>query len=84
MKRACELRTLLWRWRRPPNGLVRLRPCDETSSGRGGPHPAIGNTPRRHFVTCDLATMGLDEVAIPFAEAVPFQRDAPAIDRVVA
>ena len=30
------------------------------------------------------AAMGLDEVAIPFAEAVPVQGDAPAIDRLVA
>ena len=30
------------------------------------------------------AAMGLDEVAIPFAEAVPVQVDAPAIDRLVA
>ncbi|MFW2335889.1 TIGR03086 family metal-binding protein [Ilumatobacter sp.] len=28
--------------------------------------------------------MGLDEVAIPFAEAVPIPDDAPAIDRLVA
>ena len=28
--------------------------------------------------------MGLDEVAIPFAEAVPVPDDAPAIDRLVA
>ena len=30
------------------------------------------------------AAMGLDEVAIPFAEAVPVSADAPAIDRLVA
>jgi uncharacterized protein (TIGR03086 family) len=30
------------------------------------------------------AAMGLDEVAIPFAEAVPIRDDAPAIDRLVA
>ena len=30
------------------------------------------------------AAMGLDEVAIPFAEAVPVHGDAPAIDRLVA
>ncbi len=30
------------------------------------------------------AAMGLDEVAIPFAEAVPVQDDAAAIDRLVA
>jgi uncharacterized protein (TIGR03086 family) len=30
------------------------------------------------------AAMGLDEVAIPFAEAVPVPHDAPAIDRLVA
>ena len=30
------------------------------------------------------AAMGLDEVAIPFAEAVPLPGDAPAIDRLVA
>ncbi len=30
------------------------------------------------------AAMGLDEVAIPFAEAVPVADDAPAIDRLVA
>jgi uncharacterized protein (TIGR03086 family) len=30
------------------------------------------------------ASMGLDEVAIPFAEAVPVPDDAPAIDRLVA
>ena len=30
------------------------------------------------------ATMGLDEVAIPFAEAVPVPTDAAAIDRLVA
>ena len=29
-------------------------------------------------------TMGLDEVAIPFAEPVPIPGDAPAIDRLVA
>ncbi len=28
--------------------------------------------------------MGLDEVAVPFAEAVPIRDDAPAIDRLVA
>ena len=30
------------------------------------------------------AAMGLDEVAVPFAEAVPVPDDAPAIDRLVA
>lgn len=30
------------------------------------------------------AAMGLDEVAMPFAEAVPVADDAPAIDRLVA
>lgn len=30
------------------------------------------------------AAMGLDEVAIPFADAVPMPVDAPAIDRLVA
>lgn len=30
------------------------------------------------------AAMGLDEVAIPFAEAVPVPADAPAVDRLVA
>ncbi len=30
------------------------------------------------------AAMGLEQVAIPFAEAVPLQGDAPAIDRLVA
>jgi uncharacterized protein (TIGR03086 family) len=30
------------------------------------------------------AAMGLDEVAIPFAEAVPVPDDAPGIDRLVA
>ncbi len=30
------------------------------------------------------AAMGLDEVAVPFAEAVPVPADAPAIDRLVA
>jgi uncharacterized protein (TIGR03086 family) len=30
------------------------------------------------------AAMGLDEVAIPFAEAVPVPHDAPVIDRLVA
>jgi uncharacterized protein (TIGR03086 family) len=30
------------------------------------------------------AAMGLDEVAVPFAEAVPVGNDAPAIDRLVA
>jgi uncharacterized protein (TIGR03086 family) len=30
------------------------------------------------------AAMGLDEVAVPFAEAVPVHSDAPAIDRLVA
>jgi uncharacterized protein (TIGR03086 family) len=30
------------------------------------------------------AAMGLDDVAIPFAEAVPVPDDAPAIDRLVA
>jgi hypothetical protein len=30
------------------------------------------------------AAMGLDEVAIPFAEAVPVSDSAPAIDRLVA
>lgn len=30
------------------------------------------------------AAMGLDEVAIPFAEAVPVADDAPAIDRLIA
>ena len=30
------------------------------------------------------AAMGLDEVAVPFAEAVPVADDAPAIDRLVA
>lgn len=30
------------------------------------------------------AAMGLDEVAVPFAEAIPVADDAPAIDRLVA
>lgn len=30
------------------------------------------------------ASMGIDEVAVPFAEAVPVPDDAPAIDRLVA
>jgi uncharacterized protein (TIGR03086 family) len=30
------------------------------------------------------AAMGLDEVSVPFAEAVPIPDDAPAIDRLVA
>jgi uncharacterized protein (TIGR03086 family) len=30
------------------------------------------------------AAMGLDEVAVPFADAVPIADDAPAIDRLVA
>ena len=30
------------------------------------------------------AAMGLDEVAVPFAEAVPVPEGAPAIDRLVA
>jgi len=30
------------------------------------------------------AAMGLDEVAVPFADAVPIPDDAPAIDRLVA
>ena len=30
------------------------------------------------------AARGLDEVAVPFAEAVPISDDAPAIDRLVA
>lgn len=30
------------------------------------------------------AAMGLDEVAVPFAEAVPIPDDAPAIDRLIA
>lgn len=47
----------------------------------------------RHFLPAEnrvalyeeiSAAMGLDEVAIPFAEAVPVPDDAPAIDRLVA
>ena len=39
---------------------------------------------RREFFEEVAAAMGLDEVAIPFAEAVPVPDDAPAIDRLVA
>ena len=39
---------------------------------------------RRAFFEEISAAMGLDEVAIPFAEPVPVQGDAPAIDRLVA
>ena len=39
---------------------------------------------RRAFYEQITAAMGLDEVAIPFAEAVAIPDDAPAIDRLVA
>ena len=39
----------------------------------------------RRALYAEISTaMGLDEVAIPFAEAVPIPDDAPAIDRLVA
>ena len=47
----------------------------------------------RHFLPAEnrraryeeiSAAMGLDEVGVPFAEAVPIPDDAPAIDRLVA
>jgi uncharacterized protein (TIGR03086 family) len=39
---------------------------------------------RRAFYEEISAAMGLDEVAVPFAEAVAIADDAPAIDRLVA
>ena len=39
---------------------------------------------RRALFAQISAAMGFDEVAIPFAEAVPVPADAPAIDRLVA
>ena len=39
---------------------------------------------RRGVFEAMSAEMGLEEVAIPFAEAVPIADDAPAIDRLVA
>ena len=39
---------------------------------------------RRALFEQIAAAMGVDEVAVPFAEAVPVPADAPAIDRLVA
>lgn len=53
-------------------------------------HAALGARPilpaenRRALFEEISASMGLSEVAMPFAEAVPVGADAPAIDRLVA
>lgn len=39
---------------------------------------------RRALYEAISAARGLDEVGVPFAEAVPISDDAPAIDRLVA
>jgi uncharacterized protein (TIGR03086 family) len=46
--------------------------------------PVLPAENRRALFEEISAAMGLDEVAIPFAEAVPVPDDAPAIDRLVA
>ncbi len=46
--------------------------------------PILPAENRRALFAEISAAMGLDDVAIPFAEAVPVQADAPAIDRLVA
>jgi uncharacterized protein (TIGR03086 family) len=46
---------------------------------------AILPAENRRALFAEISTaMGLDEVAIPFADAVPIPDDAPAIDRLVA
>ena len=61
---------------------------------RGGPAPVatlrvaapdiLPAEDRRELFEQISAAAGLDEVAVPFAEAVPTADDAPAIDRLVA
>ena len=46
--------------------------------------PILPEENRRAAFEEIAAAMGLDEVPIPFAEAVPVAADAPAIDRLVA
>lgn len=46
--------------------------------------PILPAENRRALFAEISAAMGLDEVAMPFAEAVPVPTDAPAIDRLVA
>ena len=46
--------------------------------------PILPAENRRALFAEISAALGLDEVAIPFAEAVPVPGDAPAIDRLVA
>jgi hypothetical protein len=49
-----------------------------------GARPIIPAENRRALFEQISNEMGLDEVAVPFAEAVPIPDDAPAIDRLVA
>lgn len=46
--------------------------------------PGLPAEGRREMFEQISADMGLDEVAMPFAEVVPVAEDAPAIDRLVA
>lgn len=46
--------------------------------------PALPADGRREMFEQISVEMGLDEVALPFAEVVPVPADAPAIDRLVA
>ncbi len=46
--------------------------------------PGLPAEGRREMFEQISADMGLDEVAVPFAEVVPLPDDAPAIDRLVA
>ena len=46
--------------------------------------PALPAEGRREMFEQISADMGLDEVAVPFAEVVPVPEGAPAIDRLVA
>ena len=46
--------------------------------------PSLPAEGRREMFEQISADMGLDEVAMPFAEVVPVPDDAPAIDRLVA
>ncbi|UNB55812.1 TIGR03086 family metal-binding protein [Mycolicibacterium sp. YH-1] len=49
-----------------------------------GAHKILPAENRRALYEEISAAMGLDEVSVPFAEAVPIPDDAPAIDRLIA
>ena len=57
---------------------------DEAVAAALGARQVLPAENRRALFEEISAAMGLEEVAIPFAEAVPVPDDAPAIDRLVA